>query len=79
MRSTIGLPSRYRAATQSLGLHHLQQTVYYPVNPTTAGLILKLKELLKVETVSRVPTPEEARAGRKAERGYRVVKKGGFE
>ncbi|RUS20082.1 LOW QUALITY PROTEIN: hypothetical protein BC937DRAFT_86397 [Endogone sp. FLAS-F59071] len=75
----IELRQQLYAATQTLGLHHLHQTVYYPVSPTAAGLILKLKELLKVETVSRVPTSEEVRAERKAERGYRVVKKGGFE
>jgi len=78
IRSTIGLAPPYRAATQTLGLHRLHKTVYYPVSPTAAGLILKLKELLKVETVSRVPTLEEVRVERKAERGYRVVKKGGF-
>ncbi|RUS33553.1 hypothetical protein BC938DRAFT_471113 [Jimgerdemannia flammicorona] len=75
-RSTIGLASTYRAATRTLRLNRLHQTVYHPISPTAAGLILKLKELLKVEIVKRVPTREEERAERSPPKGYRVVKKG---
>lgn len=68
-RSTIGLPKDYRAAAKTLGLHRLNQSTYHPVSPTTAGLILKLKEIVKVENVEQIPTRERT----KAERGYKVV------
>ncbi|KAI9025993.1 hypothetical protein CLU79DRAFT_744096 [Phycomyces nitens] len=71
-RSTIGLSDDFRAATLTLGLVRLHQTTYQPVNPSTAGLILKLKELVKVEHVASIPTPEEIKAA-KPPRGYKVV------
>ncbi|KAI8150184.1 hypothetical protein BJV82DRAFT_662272 [Fennellomyces sp. T-0311] len=70
-RSTIGLSKDYRAAAKTLGLVRLHQTSYQPVNPSTAGLILKLKEIVRVENVDRVPDKSET--VQKAQRGYKVV------
>lgn len=77
MRSTIGLAPEYRAAAKTLGLHRSHQTVYRAANPTNAGLILKLKELLKVENVASVPSREEIKASRRAPRGYQIISKQG--
>ncbi|KAI8366678.1 uncharacterized protein BYT42DRAFT_587489 [Radiomyces spectabilis] len=71
-RSTIGLSQDYRAAAKTLGLVRLHQTTYQPVNPSTAGLILKLKELVHVENVASIPTKEQLLAA-KPERGYKVI------
>ncbi|CDH53185.1 predicted protein [Lichtheimia corymbifera JMRC:FSU:9682] len=68
-RSTIGLSKDYRAAAKTLGLHRLHQTKYHTVNPSSAGLILKLKEIVKVENVDAIPE----KVSNKAERGYKVV------
>ncbi|KAI7882709.1 hypothetical protein K492DRAFT_176060 [Lichtheimia hyalospora FSU 10163] len=68
-RSTIGLSKDYRAAAKTLGLHRLNQTKYHTVNPSSAGLILKLKEIVKVENVNAIPE----KVSNKAERGYKVV------
>ncbi|CDS14130.1 hypothetical protein LRAMOSA06300 [Lichtheimia ramosa] len=68
-RSTIGLSKDYRAAAKTLGLHRLNQTKYHAVNPSSAGLILKLKEIVKVENVDAIPE----KVSNKAERGYKVV------
>ncbi|KAI8979371.1 hypothetical protein BDF20DRAFT_869142 [Mycotypha africana] len=71
-RSTIGTPSDFRAATKTLGLFRLHQTTYRPVNATNAGLILKLKELVNVEIVDRIPDKSEL-AAKKPPKGYTVV------
>lgn len=71
-RSTIGLPEDVRAASKTLGLFKLHQTSYKPVNASTAGLILKLKELVKVELVDSIPTKQDLNALRPA-KGYTVV------
>lgn len=71
-RSAIGLPKDIRAASKTLGLFRLHQTSYKPVNASTAGLILKLKELVQVELVDHIPTKEEV-AALKPARGYTVV------
>ncbi|KAF7731682.1 hypothetical protein EC973_008853 [Apophysomyces ossiformis] len=71
-RSTIGLSKDYRAAAKTLGLHRLHQTTYQPISPSSAGLILKLKELVKVENVDSIPTKEELKAA-KPDRGFKVV------
>ncbi|SAM06835.1 hypothetical protein [Absidia glauca] len=71
-RSTIGLSKDYRAAAHTLGLYRLHQTTYQPVNASTAGSILKLKELLRVENVDAIPTKEDLLAAKPA-RGYQVI------
>ncbi|KAI7848147.1 hypothetical protein BDC45DRAFT_575120 [Circinella umbellata] len=69
-RSTIGLSQDYRAAAKTLGLFRLNQSTYQPVNASTAGLILKLKEIVRVQNVDQIP---EKSAANKMERGYKVV------
>ncbi|KAI9312205.1 hypothetical protein BX666DRAFT_1989603 [Dichotomocladium elegans] len=71
-RSTIGLSKDYRAAAKTLGLHRLHQTTFHPVNASSAGLILKLKEIVKVENVDRIPEKGESLTA-KPDRGYKVV------
>ncbi|KAI9276624.1 hypothetical protein BY458DRAFT_433449 [Sporodiniella umbellata] len=71
-RSAIGLPEDIRGASKTLGLFRLHQTTYKPVNAGNAGLILKLKELVKVELLDSLPTNAELSANRPA-RGYSVV------
>ena len=74
-RSAIGLPKRFKATLEALGIHRRMQTVYHEHNGPAAGKILKVKELVHVENVSadQVRTKEEARRERKAPRGYTVV------
>ncbi|CAG8621945.1 12632_t:CDS:2 [Gigaspora rosea] len=72
-RSPIGLPRKHRAAVKALGLSKLSQTVYHSHTPIIAGMILKVKELLEVKNVKRVPTPEERK--HHTEPGYVVTKR----
>ncbi|CAO3626047.1 unnamed protein product [Cunninghamella echinulata] len=69
----FGLSKDYKAAAHTLGLYRLQQTTYQPVNASTAGSILKLKELVQVENVDRIPTKEDIRAT-KPDCGYKKKK-----
>ncbi|ORZ01693.1 hypothetical protein BCR43DRAFT_487343 [Syncephalastrum racemosum] len=68
-RSTIGLPKQDRATAKTLGLYRLNQTTYHPVSPSAAGLILKIKEIVKVENVEAIPE----KSNTKADRGYEVI------
>ncbi|KAG8936062.1 hypothetical protein FRC02_004687 [Tulasnella sp. 418] len=76
-RSSIGLPQRYKATLETLGIHRRMGTVYMPHSPEAAGKILRVKELVRVENVpaSQVKTKKQAREERKAPRGYVVVKR----
>jgi ribosomal protein L30 len=71
-RSSIGLPKDVRAASKTLGLVRLQQTSYKPVNASNAGLILKIKELVQVELVDKIPTKQELDV-KKPARGFSVI------
>ncbi|KIO28351.1 hypothetical protein M407DRAFT_243034 [Tulasnella calospora MUT 4182] len=74
-RSAIGLPDRYKATLESLGIWRRMQTVFMPHSPEAAGKILRVKELVEVQNVpaSLVRTKAEQRQDRKAPRGYAVV------
>ncbi|OLE50845.1 MAG: 50S ribosomal protein L30 [Acidobacteria bacterium 13_1_20CM_3_53_8] len=77
MRSGIGLPKRRNDTLVALGLRKRFRTVYKPVNPQIAGLLLRVKELVKVDLVSNeeVVSREEMRERRKLgseSRGYVV-------
>ena len=52
-------------------------TVFRPVNASTAGQIMKVKELVAVSEVERSLSKEEVRAARRPDPGY-VVEKGGL-
>ncbi|ETS78678.1 hypothetical protein PFICI_08531 [Pestalotiopsis fici W106-1] len=69
-RSAIGLPERTRGVLAALGLRKRTQTVYHPVSPQFAGMIYKVKELVKVQEVDRALTPKEMREERRPERGF---------
>jgi large subunit ribosomal protein L30 len=77
MRSGIGLPKRRNDTLTALGLRKRFRTVYKPVNPQITGLLLRVKELVKVDLVSeeevvgREEMRERRRLGRE-DRGYVV-------
>ncbi len=47
-------------------------TVFHPVNPSVAGQIMKIKELVAVSEVDRAYTDTELRAARKPDPGYYI-------
>ncbi|KAL1923393.1 mitochondrial 54S ribosomal protein uL30m [Calcarisporiella thermophila] len=68
IRSPIGLPEKTRNVTRALGFYRLKQTVYKPQTPTYAGMILKIKELVRVENVDQIGNDKK-----RPDRGYVVV------
>jgi large subunit ribosomal protein L30 len=70
IRSGIGLSKRRNDTLVALGLRKRFRTVYKPINPQIAGLLLRVKELIKLELVDEVKTKEEMRVERKPEKGY---------
>ncbi|KAK7744420.1 39S ribosomal protein L33, mitochondrial [Diatrype stigma] len=73
-RSAIGLPERTRGVLKALGLRRREQSVYHPVSPDFAGMILKVKELVEVEEADRALTSREMRDARKPDPGFWVEK-----
>ncbi|EKJ76747.1 hypothetical protein FPSE_02933 [Fusarium pseudograminearum CS3096] len=73
-RSAIGLPERTRGVLAALGLRRRMQTVFHPVHPQFAGMILKVKELVRVEEVDRVLSQREVKAARTPDAGFYVEK-----
>ncbi|KAK1986389.1 ribosomal protein L30 [Colletotrichum cereale] len=73
-RSAIGLPKSTRGVLEALGLRRRSQTVFHPVNPQFAGMILKVKELVRVEEVDRAMTQPELRELRRPDPGFYVEK-----
>ncbi|KAK7920616.1 hypothetical protein PG985_008638 [Apiospora marii] len=73
-RSAIGLPERTRGVLAALGLRKRSQTVFHPVEPQFAGMILKVKELVRVSEVDRALSPKELREERRPERGFWLEK-----
>ncbi|KAK4202568.1 hypothetical protein QBC40DRAFT_321404 [Triangularia verruculosa] len=73
-RSAIGLPARTRGVLAALGLHKRSQTVYHPVEAQFAGMIMKVKELVKVEEVERKLDKWEVKAERRPDSGFYLEK-----
>ncbi|KAK4175649.1 putative mitochondrial LSU ribosomal protein L33 precursor [Triangularia setosa] len=73
-RSAIGLPQRTRAVLAALGLHKRSQTVYHPVEAQFAGMIMKVKELVKVQEVDKKLTKWEVQAERRPDSGFYLEK-----
>ena len=73
-RSAIGLPTRTRSVLQALGLRRRCQTVFHPVSPQFAGMIFKVKELVRVEEVERALTKTEMQDERRPEPGFYLEK-----
>lgn len=69
-RSAIGLPERTRGVLAALGLRRRAQTVFHPVAPQFAGMILKVKELVRVAEVSRRLGNGALRRERKPDQGF---------
>lgn len=55
MRGLIGLPQSTRKIVRTLGLTKRHQIVWQPITSSIAGMILKLKELVRVECVADIP------------------------
>ncbi|KAG0143382.1 hypothetical protein CROQUDRAFT_185055 [Cronartium quercuum f. sp. fusiforme G11] len=75
-RSAIGLPKPKRDTLASLGLKKRMQTVYHRHSPDMAGLILNVKELLKVENVTEAEMKLGLKSSRRLlgdDRGYRLL------
>ncbi|KAK7425267.1 ATP citrate lyase subunit 1 [Neonectria magnoliae] len=73
-RSAIGLPERTRGVLAALGLRRRMQTVFHPVHPQFAGMILKVKELVRVQEVERALSKQEVKAERTPDTGFYVEK-----
>lgn len=76
LRSPIKLQKPYHEALRVLGLRRRMAVVYREHNPTNAGLILKVKELLRVENVTQAEYEAGVGSTRRLvgdDRGYRVV------
>lgn len=70
MRSGIGMPRRTQGILKALGLRYRMQTVFFPVSPSVAGQIMKVKELVAVTEVERALTKQEIHEERKPDPGY---------
>ena len=71
-RSAIGLPQRTRDVLASLGLRRRMQTVFHEVGPGSAGMLMKVKELVRVEEVDAPKTKQEVKLERKPDLGFYV-------
>jgi large subunit ribosomal protein L30 len=78
MRSGIGLSKRRNDTLVALGLRKRFRVVYKPINPQIAGLLLRVKELVKLEIVEETESKEDMKARRKADKGYVVESIGGM-
>jgi large subunit ribosomal protein L30 len=76
-RSAIGLPTRVRAVLKTLRLTKRTSSVFYPVSPTIAGKIMKVKELVSVEEVDRPLSKKQVREARRPDAGFWVERKRG--
>ena len=79
MRSPIGLPYKTTGVLKALGLRKRMATVFHPVTPSTAGQIMKVKELVSVAEVDRAETKEEVTSKRRPEKGWYVEKSARLE
>ncbi|OAA63066.1 Ribosomal protein L30, ferredoxin-like fold domain protein [Cordyceps fumosorosea ARSEF 2679] len=71
-RSAIGLPERTRGVLAALGLRRRAQTVFHPAEPQFAGMIFKVKELVRVAEVDAPLSKREVRAARTPDAGFYV-------
>lgn len=72
-RSAIGLPKRTQGVLAALGLRRRSQVVFHPVEAQFAGMIMKVKELVRVEEVDKALNKREVSAARRPERGFEVL------
>lgn len=76
-RSFIGLPQRTRNVLAALGLHRRGQIVFQPVGAQSAGMIMKVKELVRVEEVERALTKREVQDARRPDKGFWLESRAG--
>ncbi|KAJ2805594.1 hypothetical protein H4R20_002029 [Coemansia guatemalensis] len=67
-RSPIGLHPQTRENARVLGLKRCGHVVYRPVTNELAGVIIKVKEIIKLELVDRVDPPKTG-----APSGFEVI------
>jgi large subunit ribosomal protein L30 len=72
MRSGIGMPAKTQGVLKALGLRKRMTTKYYPVTPSVAGQIMRIKELVDVKEVKHAMTDAEMRASRRPASGYYI-------
>jgi large subunit ribosomal protein L30 len=72
MRSGIGMPAKTQGVLKALGLRKRMTTKYYPVTPSVAGQIMRIKELVDVKEVKHAMTDAEMRAARRPAPGYYI-------
>jgi len=75
IRSAIGLPYKSTGVLKALGLRKRMATVFHPVNPTVAGQIMKIKELVAVREVEKPLTKQEVHMERVPDPGFYVEKR----
>ncbi|KAJ2005533.1 39S ribosomal protein L33, mitochondrial [Coemansia thaxteri] len=68
MRSPIGLHPRTRENARALGFKRRGNVVYRPITSELAGMILRLKEIVKVELVDQAEPLKT-----KAADGFKVI------
>merc|ERR1711939_93715 len=74
MRSSIGLQPSVRATVTALGFKRRMQSVYSKIDQAAVGKILKVKELVKVETLTHQQKREETKPKiRSDNKGYTVL------
>ncbi|CDR45579.1 CYFA0S19e00606g1_1 [Cyberlindnera fabianii] len=73
-RSTIALPQSIKDTVAKLGLKKTGSVAYQTVSPVSAGMILKVKELVDVEVVENALSKQQERALRKSDPGFTVEK-----
>lgn len=69
-RSAIGLPLRTRGVLAALGLRKRMQTVFHPVEPQFAGMLMKVKELVRVDEVETRLARGEVKGERRPDSGF---------
>ncbi|KAH3675002.1 hypothetical protein WICPIJ_009388 [Wickerhamomyces pijperi] len=73
-RSTIALPQAIKDTVSKLGLGKTGSVSYREVSPISAGMILKVKELVEVKVVDQALSKSQERALRKSDPGFVVEK-----
>ncbi|MGI6005174.1 MAG: 50S ribosomal protein L30 [Christensenellales bacterium] len=53
VKSTIGSKPQHRATVEAMGLRKLNHSVVLPDNEATAGMIFRVRHLVKVEPISK--------------------------
>ncbi|EPS39660.1 hypothetical protein H072_6546 [Dactylellina haptotyla CBS 200.50] len=77
IRSGIGMPEKKLGVLKALGLRKRMRTVFHKITPSTAGQLMKVKELIAVSTAPKKLTRREIHENRRPPTGF-VVEKSRF-